>query len=346
MMRKYGNVAPTFWTGETGRALVARGSEAVVASLYLMTAPGSNMLGLYYQPLLFMAHETGLGVEGATKGLQACIDVNFCLHDSRGHFVWVVEMARFQISEQLEPKDLRCKGIQNAYDELPDNPFLGLFFDQYARAFHLTRRRQPKFPWGGETDLFGHPKGTPPEAPSKPGSGAGTGSEAGPGPGSGTGPGRTPLTPGGSEAPAPSQAPKPATRSARAPKSTAAKSDPPTGASTWNAYSTAYGDRYGAPPVRNAKVNAQIAQLVDRLGSDEAPRVAAWFVAHNRQDYVRATHTVDLLLRDAEGLRTQWANGRQTTNAQAQQADRTQTNANAFVGLLAEAEARETQEPS
>lgn len=346
MMRKYGNVAPTFWTGETGRALVARGSEAVICSLYLMTAPGSNMLGLYYQPMLFMAHETGLGAEGATKGLQACAEVGFCLHDPRGHFVWVAEMARFQIAEQLAPTDLRCKGIQNAYDELPDNPFLGLFFDQYAGSFHLTRRRQPKFPWGGEGDLFGHPQGTPPEAPSKPGSGTGTGPEAGTGTGSGTGSGRKPLTPGGSEMPAPSQAPKPATRSARAQKPAEPKPGQAAGATTWNAYSTAYGDRYGAPPVRNAKVNAQIAQLVDRLGIEEAPRVAAWFVAHNRQDYVRATHTVDLLLRDAEGLRTQWAKGRQTTNAQAQQADRTQTNANAFGGLLAEAQAREAKEPT
>ncbi len=335
MMRKYGNVAPTYWTGDTGRALVARGSEAVIASLYLMTAPGSNMLGLYYQPLLFMAHETGLGVEGATKGLHACMEVGFCLHDPRGHFVWVVEMARFQIADQLEAKDLRCKGIQNAYDELPDNPFLGMFFDQYAGSFHLTRRRQPKFPWGGDTDLFGHPKPTPPEAPSKPGSGAGTGTGADTGSGTGAGPGT--FSAGGGDRPAPAPAPKPASRSARAPKAA------PVSSATWNAYATAYRDRYDTDPVRNAKVNSQLGQLVDRLGADDAPRVAAWFVAHNRQDYVRGLHAVDLLLRDAEALRTQWARGRQTTNAQAQQADRTQTNANAFEGLLAEAAALEEQ---
>lgn len=185
MMRKYGNVAPTFWTGETGRALVGRGSEGVICALYLMTAPGSNMLGLYYQPLLYMAHETGLGIEGAAKGLQACVDVGFCLHDSRGHFVWVEEMGHFQIADKLAPADLRCKGVQNAYDELPDNPFLGLFFDKYAKDFHLARRREPRFPWGAETDLFGDPRPTPSEAPCKPG--AGTGAGTGTGPGAGTG---------------------------------------------------------------------------------------------------------------------------------------------------------------
>ena len=68
-MREYAKVAPTFWSGETGKALRKRGVEGPLVALYLMSAPGSNMLGLYYQPVLFMAHETGLGVEGARKGL-------------------------------------------------------------------------------------------------------------------------------------------------------------------------------------------------------------------------------------------------------------------------------------
>lgn len=138
----------------------------------------------------------------------------------------------------------------------------------------------------------------------------------------------------------PAPSPKPATRSARAPKA----EQPPVSAATWNAYATAFADRYSTQPVRNAKVNAQLGQLVQRLGAEEAPRVAAFYVGHRRADYVRATHPVDLLLRDCEGLRTQWAAGRQTTNAEAQQVDRTQTNANAFSGMLAEAAAREAKE--
>jgi hypothetical protein len=52
-------------------------------------------------------------------------------------------------------------------------------------------------------------------------------------------------------------------------------------------------------------------------------------------------HDTALLLRDAAGLRTQWATRRQVTGTQAQQADRTQTNANVFAPLIAEARARE-----
>lgn len=105
----------------------------------------------------------------------------------------------------------------------------------------------------------------------------------------------------------------------------------------WAAYSTAYENRYQCTPVRNAKVNGQLAQLVQRLGADEAPGVARFYVGHQRGDYVKAMHPVDLLLRDAESLRTAWATGRQVTATQAAQADRTQTNANAFTALINEA---------
>lgn len=88
----------------------------------------------------------------------------------------------------------------------------------------------------------------------------------------------------------------------------------------WQAYATAYHTRYSVDPVRNAKVNGQIAHLVSRLGK-EAPAVAAFFVRHNNAIYVRARHPVDLLLRDAEGLRTQWATGRISTGLEARSAE-------------------------
>ena len=112
-------------------------------------------------------------------------------------------------------------------------------------------------------------------------------------------------------------------------------------AETWAAYSEAYEAAYSVKPVRNAQVNGQLAQLVARLGAAEAPEVARWFLRHRNGLYVAAMHSVNLLLRDAEKLRTEWATGRQVTRTQAQQQDRTQTTANAFAGMLAEAEQRE-----
>lgn len=96
----------------------------------------------------------------------------------------------------------------------------------------------------------------------------------------------------------------------------------------WNAYAAAYFERYHVEPVRNAKVNSVLAKLVDRLGAEDAPFVAEFFVNINARYYIERGHSVDVLLADAEKLRTQWATGRVVTSTQAQQADRTQTNAN------------------
>jgi hypothetical protein len=93
---------------------------------------------------------------------------------------------------------------------------------------------------------------------------------------------------------------------------------------TWEAYSGAYYDRYGTEPVRNRTVNSQLASLVSRLGEKEAPHVAAFYVRHPDQFYVRAKHPVSLLLRDCEGLRTEWATGRQVTTTEARQVDKMQ----------------------
>lgn len=128
----------------------------------------------------------------------------------------------------------------------------------------------------------------------------------------------------------------------RSRKAVKAKVEPKTGA-VWQAYSGAYRAKYGADPVRNATVNGQLAQVVTRLGA-EAEFVAEFYLSHKNRFYVEKMHPVGLLLNDAEKLRTEWATGRQTTATQALQADKTQTNFNAFGPMLAEARAKEIQD--
>jgi hypothetical protein len=149
-MRDYGKVSPKFWIGPTGKALRKEGLEAQLVALYLLTGPHANMLGLYYLPKAFMAHETGLGFEGASKGLQGCIEAGFCQYDDDSEMVWVMEMARYQIADTLTGKDLRIKGVQNEYDSLPENPYLGGFYVMYARAFCMSSNR-------GQGSLFQDP---------------------------------------------------------------------------------------------------------------------------------------------------------------------------------------------
>jgi hypothetical protein len=98
---------------------------------------------------------------------------------------------------------------------------------------------------------------------------------------------------------------------------------------TWVAYATAYRERHGVAPVRNAKVNANVKQLVQRLGHTEAPAVAGWFLTVNERYVVQNMHDLGALLAKCEAYRTQWFTGRQMTATSAQQQDQTQANASA-----------------
>ena len=145
-MRNYAKISPQFWIGSTGRKLRDAGPEATLVALYLLSNPHANMLGLYYLPQLYIAHETGLGIEGASNGLRMASEAGFCDYDADSEVVFVYEMARFQIAERLEPPDKRCTGIQREYDALPNNLFLPNFYEKIRGRFSpekSARRHKP-----------------------------------------------------------------------------------------------------------------------------------------------------------------------------------------------------------
>lgn len=185
-MREYAKAEPKMWHGHTFKNLRKCGPEALVVGFYLMTSPSSNMLGLYAQPILYMAHETGLGEQGTLKGLTHCIEAGFCSYDHESEMVWVHEMARYQIASVLKASDLRCKGVQREYDGLPENPYLGAFFDRYCNAFHMVERREStasgKGAYEGAT-----------QAPPKPRARAGAGTREGAGKPSASSAGKLPT---------------------------------------------------------------------------------------------------------------------------------------------------------
>ena len=99
---------------------------------------------------------------------------------------------------------------------------------------------------------------------------------------------------------------------------------------TWESYSKAYEHRYRTPPVRNASVNAKLSQFVARIGIDESPEVAAFYVYHNNGFYVSQGHPVGVMLKDAEKLRTEWATNTQITGTRAKQVDQKQANLSVY----------------
>lgn len=144
-MRDYGVVSPKFWIGETGKAL--RGNaEAQVLALYLMTCPHANMIGVFHCPVLYMAHETGLGMEGASKALQSLIEAGYCTYDEASETVFVHRMAAYQVAESLKPGDNRVKGVEREWQNITGTSMRAAFHAMYSVAFHLPSMDEKRSP--------------------------------------------------------------------------------------------------------------------------------------------------------------------------------------------------------
>ena len=116
-----------------------------------------------------------------------------------------------------------------------------------------------------------------------------------------------------------------------------------TNRAVWAAYRQAYLDRYGVEPLRNAKVNGQIAQFVRTVGAEDAPKLAAFYPWHNGGFFVQRRHDFGLLLQSAQQIRTDWLRGEQMTAARARQAENTQSNLETVNRVLAARAARRQQ---
>ena len=146
-MRDYGKVSPQFWIGRTGKAL--RGNaETQLLALYLMTSPHANMIGVYHCPIAYMAHETGLTIEGASKGLQRAIEGGFCTYDEASEVVFVHAFARYQLldgaGDALKAKDNRVAAVLKAASNIPSASLRAAFVAEYASAIPGLEALKPK----------------------------------------------------------------------------------------------------------------------------------------------------------------------------------------------------------
>jgi len=135
-MRPYATVSPLFWTGSTGKRL-RTSPDAQRVAFYLMTSPHSHQSGVYYLPLMYLCHEVGISQEGASKALRSLSEDGFCKYDEASEWIWVCEMAAWQIGTELSEADKRCRGLQQYLTTLPELPFIAEFVERYASDFHL-----------------------------------------------------------------------------------------------------------------------------------------------------------------------------------------------------------------
>jgi hypothetical protein len=305
-MRDYGRVYSSFWQSPETRTFTEDGRTL---ALYLLTSPHANLIGCYRLPDAYAAEDLLWSSERVREGFADLTSKGFVSRDESTKWVLIHKYLKWNGFENGNV----ATAAHKAFDQVPSIPLKALLAAALLEfGCHL------KEPFANHlqtvVESFANPEPEPilslnPIQNLSP---------------------STALF-----APPPAEDVPAKVRPAKAAKEVAPSAE------TWAAYSTAYAHRYNAEPVRNATVNGQLAQLVGRLGADEAPAVAAWYVGHNNRFYVGAGHSVGVLLKDCEKLRTEWVTGRQATAAQAIQTDRTQTNLNAFAGMIAEAQAQE-----
>lgn len=307
-MREYGKVYARFWQSEDMRS---RSEDGRTLALYLLTCEHSSMLGAFRLPLAYACEDLQWPSERVREGFRNLSETVFCTYDDRSQ--WVV-IHRFLQWNQWENPNV-AKAAARFFDSMPNNRIKWLTAKEILQFGNHVNEQFRK---GCETVPEPLPEPFPnPEPEPEP----------------------EPL-PEPEPEPEPVAPPAASGRASR-PERKLAPTEPPKGSATWAAYAEAYRKRYGIEPVRNAKSNALCCQLVDRLGAEEAPKVAAFYVGHRKTTYTARRHTLDLLVCDAEALRTDWLTGQQSTVAAAVQGDRTQQNANAFGRLIERARQEE-----
>ncbi|HZW61290.1 MAG TPA: conserved phage C-terminal domain-containing protein [Candidatus Babeliales bacterium] len=142
MMRNFAKVSPQIWINDRGKQLKRLGIKAQFLAFYLSTNPHACMIGIYYLPIAFIAHETGIPYEEVITTLKQLEDINYCTYDKQSEYIWVHDMAFEQIDIELKPQDNRVKGVNDLFHALPDLPFLNEFLNIYSQPFHIKSKEK------------------------------------------------------------------------------------------------------------------------------------------------------------------------------------------------------------
>ena len=132
-------------------------------AMYLMTAPGSEMTGVFYCPLSYILNDVGsMEPEAPSEGLtgndrritspfegvaQALVYLNkvgFCFYDFETEWVFVTEMARWQIGEKLRGSDKRISGLRKSVNTMPESMksrFLARYNEDFSLGFKLEKHQ-------------------------------------------------------------------------------------------------------------------------------------------------------------------------------------------------------------
>ena len=198
-MRDYSRISCTFWTRGSGKAL--RGdADAQRVALYLFSAPGGNMIGLFHLALPTLCHEIGIEPRAARKALATLARLEIAHYDEADELVYLPTGPQAQLGKlPLSPADKRISAVAALVAPFRGHRFHASFLFRWAEPLCLpdkgTRWRGPglvtlpsEAPCDASHQMADAPsKGLPETDPDPGGSGSGSGSGTGAGTGSGTG---------------------------------------------------------------------------------------------------------------------------------------------------------------
>lgn len=171
-MRGYAIFSPRFWTGTTGRQMRSAGRDAQLLAAYLITAPGSNMIGLYELPFPTLCAHVNMTPDQARTALATLADLGFVRYDFEAELAWVIEGARYQMGATISPKDKRYTGGMRLLSQFKGHPFAVGWYRRYRAAYSLPRmvlgggsqgpRKQPR---SQEQEQEQEQNDTPPSPP-------------------------------------------------------------------------------------------------------------------------------------------------------------------------------------
>jgi hypothetical protein len=303
-VRSYGKIYSAIWASADFRALSEDGQKL---ALYLLTSGHATMLGCYFLPDGYICEDIGWSSERVRDAMADCIAKNFVERDLTSRWVFVT---RFMKWNQFENTKVAV-GARNRFEAVPDVFKFKLaqaileYCGKHLPAEHVQKYTEQKpFVMSDEYEqavAASQSKALTVDAPAKP-----VKAKA-----KAIADGRTPAQ--------------------KAATTKEANEEAKTSA-TWKAYSDAMAVRYTERPPRNAMISGVLSKLIDRIGREDAPAVAAFYVSHNNSYYINSGHAVNPLLRDAEKLQIEMRSGQKITQQSAREADRRQSS----TGFLAQ----------
>lgn len=103
-----------------------------------MSCPASEMSGVFYMPKYLIEGELGIPHDELENAIKILEEADFCrFYDDE--YVFVYNMARYQIADALSPDDNRWKSLMRDIEEMPDN-IRREFIIRYNEDFNLGYR--------------------------------------------------------------------------------------------------------------------------------------------------------------------------------------------------------------